>query len=275
MRYMYRFGFNKTDRKTMNFLLKNNIDIEDDGSSYIVSFKIYEDEKNFQEISKCMEKYNVPPMITTEFTDEEMYHADWFYVRSIWLNGYPQPKDLYERIIYEVDKSKCMCTKEQIQNFRISKEVKWGSNRNFFSLNWVYDELFINASIDTLLIDSNLKGFHFRDVIIDKQNRISDTCKQLVIEDKLLFELNTETTKIKQKYCCSLCHENKVILMGKEHHYCKEAFSNLNIDIVKSKTVFGMENISNRAIYISRRFYRFLIDNKLDKNLIFEPIFLD
>lgn len=275
MRYQHRMTFStKTDRKIVRFLKRHNIKYEEDnGPLHMGVCLFYEDEEYFPKLMRLLKKKGKFTIITTEYTKEEFDHATWISVRSKWLNDYPQPEDTYEQIVYGVDTEKqCLCNKKQINNFRIKREIKWGK-RYFCSLNWVYDELFVNQEIVEELKQSGLKGFHIRDVNI--KSKISKTTKQLVVENYLQEGFDKEKTKIREKVYCQICGTEKYIMSGKEQYYRKEAFDKVDVDIIKSKTIYGMGTNCSREIYISKKFYRYLKENKYDKNLVFEPIFLE
>ena len=105
------------------------------------------------------------------------------------------------------------------------------------------------------------------------KSKRSETVSQLVVEEYLKQDLDLKKTAIKKLATCRICGNEKVIGSGREQYYFKDAFKDLAVDIVKSKTVYGDGALAIRETYINQKFYTFLKDNKLDKNLVFEPIF--
>ena len=219
-----------------------------------------------------IDKHHVFYQVSTIYSAQEMNDAEWFYVRSVWLNDYPYPKDEYERLVYGIEKkTQCLCNKKQVGDFAMKREIKWGKQRYFCSMNWIHDELFVNQEVVEQLRNSGLKGFHFRDVNIKSMR--SETVSQLVVEEYLKQDLDLKKTAIKKLATCRICGNKKVIGSGREQYYFKDAFKDLAVDIVKSKTVYGDGALAIRETYINQKFYTFLKDNELDKNLVFEPIF--
>lgn len=83
-------------------------------------------------------------------------------------------------MVYGINpKEQCLCHTEQQNDFSMKREIKWGK-RYFCSMNWVYDELFMNKEIIPLMEESGLKGFHFRSVNV--KNKKSETTVQLIVE---------------------------------------------------------------------------------------------
>lgn len=269
MRYEHRVAFSLKKKRLTWFLKKKKISFEEDRPSNCCIFYIYEDDPRFKAIKKKLDKYHIPTLITTKYTKQEMNTAQWYSVRSKWLNDYPYPEDQFVKNVYGCDKqTKCLCNRIQVGDFTMKREIKWGK-RYFCSMNWVYDELFVNKDIVEKLETSGLKGFHFRDVYV--KSKLSKTTVQLVVENYLKEEMDLNKTIINAQEKCPLCGHLGIITSGKEQYYFKSAFQNLDVDIVRSKTIFGY--IGARDVYISQRFYQYLKENKLDRNLEFEPIF--
>lgn len=266
MRYEYRAAFMLHEKRLIHFLKRKKIAFEEDLESNTGVLYFYEDEPQFNVLNRKLKRYRIPTMITTKYTVQEMEEAKWFYVRSKWLIN---PEDKAQENVYDYNpRTQCLCNKVQVNNFALKKEIKW-KNRYFCSMNGAYDELLVNKGIAEKLETSGLKGFHFRDVYV--KSELSETTVQLVVENRLEEEMDFNRTRIKEQEICSTCGQPMNIMLGKEQYYFKSAFQNLDVDIIRSKTIFGY--IGARDIYITQRFYRYLIENKWDKNLEFEPIF--
>ena len=283
------------DKKMLKFLDKYNISykIKKEHDKLInlkstTTFFLYEDEIKF--LKKFLKKYkyytcknSILKKITNKkyfifdnnisiasitqniYDKNEIEKAEWFEVRSIWHNGYPQPENNYKKAIYGIEHNECIDEDKQIGNFQIKKEPNWKHNF-FFSFAWFGYELFIKESIIKNLEEANIKGLEYRDVLIYNKG-ISKTVKQIVVKNRLkdTVDLNNTCYKI---YHCRLCGQK---LIGTKHLnlYKKETFDNIDVDIIRSSKSYAL-HIS--PIYIYKKFYLFLKNNNYDKNLEFVPI---
>lgn len=70
---------------------------------------------------------------------------------------------------------------------------------------------------------------------------------------------------------CKKCGKEKYVESGKQLEFKRDAFRE-DIDIVKTYESFGAAYTATSLIFINQKFYRFIVDNKMDKNLVIEPI---
>lgn len=75
---------------------------------------------------------------------------------------------------------------------------------------------------------------------------------------------------------CKKCGNTKYLPSGRGVIYKKEAFTNINADIVMSDELFGAGDLhfAIRDIIISRKFYEIITANRFDKQLRLEPVML-
>lgn len=274
MRIKRRIGLNlNSDVSLVRYFEQNCILVKKSGHIGIV--EVYEDDPAWPEIRDLLSVLHKRAQSETLFTNEELQSASWLIVRSSWRNGYPQPDGdgLYKTLTYSCDKYCSICGSGLVQNnpFRILKTPNWG-RRNFFMLNWIFDELFVDEVTKTLLSNSELTGFSFMEVLNKKgTERISNTY-QLVISTVLSEGLIAELPAIDDVYCCEKCGIKKYHPCGRGMKlYKKEVFEKAP-DIVKTAEIFGWGQGADRLVVISNKMYRFLVENHLDKCLCFEPI---
>ena len=125
MRYEYRAVFRLDKKIVISFLKKHNINYEKDELTKLCVLYYYNDDPLFTKIQKIIDKHHVFYQVSTIYSAQEMNDADWFNVRSVWLNDYPYPKDEYERLVYGIEnKTQCLCNKKQVGNFAIVME-RW------------------------------------------------------------------------------------------------------------------------------------------------------
>lgn len=211
------------------------------------------------------------------YTKHEMANAEWFTCRSKWHWEYPQPKSdsfgYMKNITYALDSdcSECGCGAEQIGNFRVRKTPVW-NGKNFLMLNWENDVLFLSDNARHILEASDLTGFGFREVYNTKGTEKIADISQLVIENYtepgLVWQGNGT---IKQINVCPVCNSVKFITSGRGICYKRSAFPD-NCDIVKSYECFGDGHSASRKIFVSKKVYDLIVENKLDRQLAFEPV---
>ena len=142
-------------------------------------------------------------------------------------------------------------------------------------LNWIEDELFINNVVKDKLEQANIKGYELCDVINDKKNISVINMKQMIVRKILKPGFDKVNESVREIITCKKCGCIKYIYSGRGLAYKKDVFEGIDDDIVKSTEIFGAGHMCSRLIFISKNFYEFLTDNSLDKDLVFEPIFLN
>lgn len=275
MKIEKRILFSKEDdADLLTFLLKNGISFKD---NYLAVLEIYDDHPAWPVIEAYVKENDLLCLSETLFTKTELDNADWLSVRSKWRNGYPQPEDAfeYQNITYTCANYcyECGCGLQQVQPFRFKKEPKWG-NRYFMMLNWIEDELFVSAPAKELLERSQFSGFYFSEVNDKKGNAPIPGIYQLVVTDLLSYGLNPNASSIDSIYLCPSCGIEKYHPTGIGRLEFKKDIFNNAPDIVKTSEVFGWGKGASHKILIRNNVYSFLVENHMDRNLVFEPISL-
>ena len=238
-------------------------------------FDMLESNPHWGNVNALLKKGNVVCLSDTIYTKKELSDAQWLTVRSVWKFGYPQPEggEGYEAATYSLDGycSDCGSGLVQKSGFRMKKAPKWGK-RHFMMLNWVGDELFVDDVAKTLLSQSNLSGFSFREVYNKNGTEILDGVYQIYIQKTLPNGLLTNTQYIDKVEQCHNCGITKYHSTGIGNCvFQKEIFEGAP-DIVKSKEMFGWEYWMQKEIIVSQQFYQFIIQNNLGNALEFRPI---
>ena len=245
-----------------------------DDSDFFV-FDMYEDDPRWPAIRAAMEADDIHGIPTTEFTKQEMQSAEWLTVRSQWHNGYPQPESRfgYLEITYDPAELCRECGAGAVQQdaFRLTKAPKWGT-RHFFSLNWVYDELFADDTARAVLEGSGLTGFRFRPVKNKRGTETLPGVQQLVMEEIAAPGVVTGGRDIDAVNTCPVCgrvkHHGTGIGM---HTFRREALAGMP-DICRTHEIWGWGAGADRKFLVSQRMYRLLTDNRLARSLVFQPI---
>lgn len=258
---------------TTQYILNSNIQYKHGEILSVVD--ISENDPHWEELSRLLKLDNNTYLSETKFSKEELCSAEWLTVRSQWYYDYPQPEDHYRytELTYSKEHSCSDCGMGLVQqdSFRFKRTPKWGK-RNFCMTNWVYDELFVSPKAKELLESSDLKGVSFLNVLNKSGREVLADIYQMQIPYILRKALETSSDRIKKISNCPICDKRKFLSNGRgKFEFKKEIFLNAP-DFVKSAEQFGSGLIASRLILVSQKAYRFIVENKLDSSLVFEPI---
>lgn len=256
---------------TTQYILTNGIRYE--YGEILSAVDISENDPHWAELSRLLKLENKTYLSETKFSKEELWEAEWLTVRSQWHYDYPQPENRYTELTYSGEQSCSNCGMGLVQqdSFRFKRTPKWG-RRNFCMTNWVYDEFFVSPKAKDLLEASDLKGFSFLNVLNKSGKEVLADIYQMQIPYILQQGLDTSSDRIKKVSNCPVCEKRKFLGNGRgQFIFKKEALLNAP-DFVKSAEQFGSGLIASRLILVSHDAYKFIIENKLDSSLVFEPI---
>ena len=244
-------------------------------SSTCIIFDMYEDDPHWQVIGPAAEQIDALCLSTTIFTKQELKDAAWLRVRSKWHNGYPQPESAhgYREITYDASQlcPECGAGLVQKDSFRLTKAPKWGT-RHFFSLNWVSDVLFADDTARTMLEGSSLTGFRFLPAKNKRGTEVLPDVHQIFTETETKPGVVTGGRDIDEVYTCAVCGRTKCHPTGIGMHvFRREALEGMP-DICRTHEEWGWGKGADRLILISQRMYRLIVDNRLERSLVFEPI---
>ncbi len=241
----------------------------------ISTIDIFDSDPNWPKINTIATSLGIPVFSETSFSKQELLSAQWLRVRSKWHNGYPLPEGAfaYRNITYAPDSYcvECGCGLRQVAPFRMKGAPKWGT-RHFMSLNWITDELFVDDLAKNILTQEGLTGFHFmpthnRQGIVELPD-----IHQLVIEEVTVSGFIEGREDLRETLVCPICgckkqHPNGIGM----HAFRKEIFEGMP-DICKCGDYFGWGKAGDRLILVRQEFYRAIIENHLERCLVFEPI---
>ena len=277
MEILHRFVINKGLPIAKEFIRYISKDVKVDDGSGFLSVVVSENDKCFCELSNNMRANSAIETVEALFDQEEIDEAEWLYVRSKWQCSYPQPRERlrYLSITYDAPlamvKSSspfvCRCHLHQVSPFVLNKTPAWKS-KCFTMLNWVYDELFVCDYAKKLLEQSDLHGFGFYELLDQKGNMLGDI-SQIMIHETLEKGLNKSC--IDKTITCFSCGERKQLLKPGRIIYDRQAFNGVETDIIKTSEIFG-EITGARYIFISHRFYDYIHEKGLDKNIVYVPV---
>lgn len=110
------------------------------------TLEVEESDARWDTIKNYASEWGFVDITSTDFTIDELKHADWLKMGPAWHHGYPQPEDDFGYLerTYDLSRycSKCGIEKKQRSPFRFKREPRWGK-RHILQLNWVFDEFFV------------------------------------------------------------------------------------------------------------------------------------
>ncbi|MBQ9838296.1 MAG: hypothetical protein IJO56_02195 [Oscillospiraceae bacterium] len=271
-------GFSKITLKPLwDYIQVNNIPVHNNPQLHMASIQMYSSNPHWPWIESYLRSNNKRWISDTIFSKEELQQAQWMYVRSEWVTGYPQPMDGfgYETITYtrEDHCKDCGIGLEQVDCFRMTKAPSW-DRRHFFSLFWVSDELFVSEAVKNAFCTDGITGVEFIPVKNKSGTKEFEGIFQLRIHHVLEEGLILDERTIRSTTVCDKCGRRKswgndgVMLQFK-----RQIFDNAP-DIVKTGDNFGVagNKSSERRIVISQKVYQCIVKHNLGKNLMFYPI---
>lgn len=241
----------------------------------ISSLDIYESDPHWPDIAAYVQSRKMLCLSETTFSKKELSSAQWLTVRSKWRNGYPQPEGAfgYQSITYSDGNycNECGAGLIQTEAFRMKAAPKWG-NRHFMMLNWVEDELFADEVAKSVLQGCGITGVSFREVKNKTGTEILPGVEQLIVPYILRPGIVAQRRSIDKIFQCTSCGIPKYHPTGiGMHAFKREIFENAP-DVVKTGEVFGWGHSAPRLIIVSQKVYRAIIENHLDRGLVFSPL---
>lgn len=204
--------------------------------------------------------------ITKKYAKDELRAAQWLAIRAAWQQ-YEIANE--ETAIYRPCES-CLCNREQIDTFKIYAPIK--KARKAFLTPPCKNDLFIRDDARELLEHSDLKGFHFREIICGSKNSALQRFSQMVIENTLPPAMRYDEEDYREKYVCKNCGTHYAIMKGSAiMKMDRTVMEQANQDIYFSYEQFGATGFGRKKI-ISGRFYRLLADNGFANDITVDDV---
>lgn len=218
---------------------------------------------------KKLEELNVyitKETVTKRYEKDELRAAQWLAIRAAWQQYEIKNRD---KSIYRPCGT-CLCNRHQIDTYQINAPIK--KARKAFLTCQGADDLLVRDDVQKLLETSNLKGFHFREIISGSKNSALQRFSQMVIENILPPAILYDEDDYLEKYICKSCgthygikKRTAVLKMN------RTIMEHATQDIYFSYEQFGATGFSRRKI-ISGYFYRLLADNGFANDIIVDDI---
>ncbi|GAB3025255.1 hypothetical protein GCM10027051_32440 [Niabella terrae] len=252
--------FSDWDKKQVALLKKHGINIE---LGYY-SFWIEENEL-YWKLKPYFDRWSVKETVVSKFTEEEENNTKRLVILSPWANGYPMPDDDagYKKTTYN-DSNYCgSCGVGLIQKepFRLRKAPNWSGKKRIFSLNWIYDELFVRKDFyESLFRPLDIQS---EPVLLYKKETVIDDTVQLIIpEAGAPLDIEGYPYQL-----CKNCNRKRYDLINKGFFpRFKENIGDMQI--FKSKEWFGTGANARKYIFVSQSLRKEFLKLKVTANYI-------
>ena len=224
-----------------------------------------EENKIYFKLKPYFENWKVSETVISKFSSEEENNAKRLILLSPWANGYPMP-DLdfgFRRTTYDDSDfcSNCGVGLIQKEPFKLKANPNWGSKKKMFSLNWIFDELFVkNIFYEDLF---NKYGIAKEKVLLfNEESVINDTVQLIIPITEISLNLEEYYYEI-----CKICSRKRYDLITKGFFPGFNGDVN-NLHLLKSKEWFGTGSNARKYIFISAELRQKILDSKMRPNFI-------
>ena len=269
MKIRHRFAFMSSQHQDVFVTIpsltnKHKLDINKTFNEIIV----YESDPNASEIIAIMQVSNIHSMPSVVFSASELQKAQWLEIFTLWSQYEIQPSRTFPQNTFKtLSCEKCYYECEQIDDFALgTRPNKW--KKKFLNVH-IPDEMLVPDEVAEILSNSELKGFHFRQVIDYKTRDKIPNINQLVVERTLEKGRVYYPGEIREMDHCPVCGFETVVPQTPEwNHYKTEIFDGVEEDIVKTGEKHRGGRIYRSRLIISHKFCDVLKKNRLDKVLM-------
>ncbi len=224
-----------------------------------------EENETYQQLKPYFDKWEVRETIISKFSDEEIDSAKRLVFLVGWDNGYPMNDydNGYKKTTYDDTDycNTCGMGLKQKKPFRLKKAPNWSGHKRMFSLNWVFDELFVRKDFyESLFKPIGIKSEKV--LLYKKETVIEDTVHLIIPETEASLNLEGYPFEI-----CKDCNRKRYDLINKGFFPSfKEDISDMQI--FKSKEWFGTGASARRYIFVSQALRKELLKSKINANYI-------
>jgi hypothetical protein len=240
-------------------LEKYGIKVEEGYDSFVL-----EENEIFWELKPYLDKWQVSDTITSTFSDEDLNTAQRLVISGVWANGYPMPDNNAGYLTTTYDEKdyckECGIGLVQKEPFRLKKESNWG-NKKMFSLNWVFDELFVRKDFYQDILSKY--GIESMPVLLYK--------KETIIEDTLQLKIQMTEASLKldgyNYEICKTCGRKRYDLIN-AGFFPPFVDDVSGLHIFKSREYFGTGANARKYIFLSDKLRREFVKHKVKANYI-------
>jgi hypothetical protein len=229
------------------------------GKSYLLIVEITESNSNWSMLSILVKEKRALDIFDTIFTKEEILDAEWLLLEPSFEQGYPQPKNGWEKLVYgDSVRNLCGIGFSQIGLFHIAKEPFLRKN-DFYRPIWTY-VLFCTNRVISQIKENGISGVEIHEVILHNTNLPSNVVSQLVfphVTEPILGDINKVNP-----WTCPICRITKYAYHRRGYMHLKHDQIRHDLDAQVTYEWFGTAATGHREFIISNRFATLIVGNK-------------
>lgn len=224
-----------------------------------------EENEIYWKLKPYLDTWVIHESVITKFTEEEENNAKRLILLSPWANGYPMNDgdNGYQHTTYDNTDycNTCGMWLKQKEPFRLKKAPNWSGHKRMFSLNWVYDELFVRKDFyESLFRPIGIKSENV--LLYKKETVIEDTVQLIIPTIGVCLNLEDYSFEI-----CKDCGYKRYDLIRKGFFPSfKEGVGDMQL--FKSKEWFGTGASARKYIFVSQALRQEFIKLKISANYI-------
>lgn len=205
-------------------------------------------------------------LVSKKYAKDEKRAARWLTIEAAWQQYEIANK---EAAIYRPCKS-CFCNRKQIDTYKINAPIK--KARKAFLTPPGENVLLVRDDVRELLDHSDMRGFHFHEIICGYKDSALQRFSQMVVENTLPPAVLYDEADYRHKYVCESCGTHYAIMKGSAIiKIDRTVMEKATEDIYFSYEQFGATGFSRKKI-ISGRFYRLLEENGFANDIIVDDV---
>jgi hypothetical protein len=228
--------------------------------SYLIIIEIPESDINWSILSTLVKEKGALDIFDTTFTKEEILGAEWSLLKPNFEQGYPLPKNGWEKLVYG-DSVRPLCGIGfcQIGAFHIAKEP-FLRKKDFYRPIWTY-VLFCTNPVIRQIAENRISGVEIREVIIHNTKLTSQVVSQLIfphVTEPILGEIDKN-----DPWTCPLCGITKYAYHKRGYMHLHKSQIRYDLDAQVTYEWFGTGTATgHREFIISNRFATQIIENQ-------------
>ncbi len=252
--------YHNWDKRKAKVLEKFGVIVESGFNKLII-----EENSTYQQLMPYFDEWKVNDYVVSKFSEEEENNAKRLILLSPWANGYPMPDgdNGYQHTTYDNTENcnTCGMGLKQKEPFRLKKAPNWSGHKRMFSLNWVFDELFVRKDFyESLFKPIGIKSKKV--LLYKKETVIEDTVQLIIPETEVPLNLEGYPFEI-----CVDCNRKRYDLINKG--FFPSFIEDVgDMKIFKSKEWFGTGASARKYIFIEQSLRKEFLKSKIKANYI-------
>lgn len=271
MKYEYHFITWK-NVQLIEFLNKHNIEYKEGSNQSWIKFSICSSLPEAEFYLKELEKVNIKGDYTTvEFTSKELLEAEFLMMRPNRQSIDIENEGAFQYGCRWISKSghEFMRHEEQVKELVVKKVPPMKKNNAFWCESTGFSIIFADKRIQKLAEENSLTGIEFKNVFL-QNGKCSDEFFQMTSSNVLKKEgiVWGYGEKIEN---CSRCGKEQYVIDNAWQLHLDFSKIEKQSDLYVTESIFG-EGIARPIYVISQKFYRILVENKLNRSITFYPV---